>query len=123
MKSLMANLLAVGLAVGATWVDLHVGDLALLLIMAMAFPMLLALLWPRQFWMWAVVVSLPLPLMLTMKRFVQHENFTPDYFAAWVAILPALVGATAGWGFRRIVRNIRAEEAVVHRGDRGDRGE
>ena len=61
MKSLLANLLAVALAVAATWVDLHVGDLALLLIMAMAFPMLLALVWPRQFWMWAVVVALPLP--------------------------------------------------------------
>lgn len=115
MKSLLANALAVALAVLATWVDLRLGDVALMMIMAMAFSMILALAAPRQFWMWALVIALPLPLVLTAKRYLQHENFSPGYFAAWIAVLPALVGATAGWGFRRIVRNMRAEHEAVKR--------
>ena len=109
MKSLLANLLATALALTATLVDLRLGDVALLMMMAMAFPLLLALLWPRQFWMWALVIAVPLPVALSAKRFIFHEGFAPSYLAAWIALLPAMVGATAGWAFRRIIRSLRED--------------
>lgn len=111
MKSLLANLLAVALALTATLVDLRLGDVALLMMMAMAFPLLLALLWPRQFWMWALVIAVPLPVALSAKRFIFHEGFAPSYLASWIALLPAMVGATAGWAFRRILHSLREDAA------------
>jgi hypothetical protein len=83
----------------AGWVDFNNDEpqAAVLLILIITF--LLGVLMPRKAWLWAIIVACCLPgvyLLATNLGYQPVSSPSPGWYASFLALIPAFIGAYAG---------------------------
>lgn len=98
--------IALGLAALTGWVQIMFRDLHLALLAAMAFALLLGVLWPRRPWLWALLIGLS-PAVADFLLIAHGEPIQRgEVEVAFGALLPAIVGAYGGYAMRLMVARL-----------------
>ncbi|MFZ2097007.1 MAG: hypothetical protein WAV05_10250 [Anaerolineales bacterium] len=92
----------------AGWVDFNNDEpqAAVLVILALIFP--LGLLLPRKAWLWALIVGLCLPGIYLLAPGLGYQPVSPPspgWYASILALIPAFMGAYAG-ALTRLIVNV-----------------
>lgn len=106
-RSAICAALAVALALGIGWIDLHTTEVVVTVLALLLAGLLLGLLQPRAAWRWAVLLALGLPSMAAVGRLLRVRTAEPiqlDPRIALVALAFALVGCYTGVVVRRMSR-------------------
>jgi hypothetical protein len=105
----MHTALAVAVALGIGWLDLHTTEVTVTISALLLGGLVLSLLQPRAAWRWAVLLALGLPVMAAVGRLLRLRTADPihlDPRIALVALAFALVGCYAGVAIRRLVARL-----------------
>ena len=109
MKRLMVVcLLAVLLSAAVGYVDTHArtDDNLPVVVLLLVLTFLFGVAWPKQAWLWALIVGLGVPAAHLLGLLVGHRPpypVEPNVLATFLALVPAFVGAYLGVLARSIV--------------------
>ncbi|HYG99108.1 MAG TPA: hypothetical protein VD837_08250 [Terriglobales bacterium] len=112
-KSVLA--LALALAVLTGWVQVLFGDLNLGLLAAMAFALATALISPKRFWIWGLLIGFAAPAAELYLILRGHPVQRGAVLLSFGALLPAFVGAAGGFAMRSMVAGLfgKADEPAT----------
>lgn len=103
---IVAWVLALSLAALTGWIQIVFRDLHLALLAAMAFGLILSLIYPRRPWIWGILIGLA-PACAEFYRLYRGEPFRRGTVeVAFGALLPAFVGALGGYAMRIMVNRV-----------------
>lgn len=93
------------LAALAAWVDQNEADVQLPALLVFGCAFVCSWLQPRAAWLWCLVAGASIPAGSSVAAWVGHRApFASEPYSWLIAFVPALLGAVAGIGLRRVLR-------------------
>ena len=110
LKSLFLLALALGLLAG--YIDFHVKEVRLPVLLILLFACLLSLAHPKGAWRWALIVGGGIPLAHFIGRAIGYAPpypILPNIFATFLALIPAFIGAYSGVLLRHLTSDVHKQ--------------
>jgi hypothetical protein len=96
------------------YINLHASEVQAPILTILVFTFLLGYLHPKRAWLWAIVLSLSIPLSFVIPPLLGYPTPyqpSPNIFATLIALIPAFIGTYAGVLFRILTLRPRNERS------------